>query len=238
MMVRVVPEGDEYDKDIALGIFYAVNNGAKVINMSFGKSISPEKYWIDSAVKYAAAKDVLIIHAAGNDGKNIDTIPSFPTGVFLHTNTYAPNFITVGASTEPKISGGDVIADFSNFGKNTVNVFAPGVKIYSTMPGVSSYANQKGTSMAAPVVSGIAALLRSYFPSLTAVQTKNIIEQTVSKPAVEDEISVTIGEKKNKLLLKNACTTGGIVNAANAVEMAYRVDEENKKRKGKLPKKL
>lgn len=231
MMVRVVPDGDEYDKDIALGIFYAVNNGAKVINMSFGKGISPEKYWIDSAVRYAAIKDVLIVHAAGNDSKDIDTVPSFPTGTFLNSNTQAENFMTVGASTDPKISGGDIIADFSNFGKKTVDVFAPGVKIYSTMPGVSSYANQKGTSMAAPVVSGIAALLRSYFPSLSAVQTRKIIEQTVIKPSVEEEITVTIGEKKNKLLLKDASTTGGIVNAATAVEMAYRVDMQNKQKK-------
>lgn len=232
MMLRVVPDGDEYDKDITLAIFYAVNNGAKVINMSFGKGFSPEKNWIDSAVKYAAVKDVLIIHAAGNDSKNVDTLPSFPTAYFLKDNLKAPNFITVGASTDPKISRGDVIANFSNFGKQSVDVFAPGVKIYSTLPNESNYGNQQGTSMAAPVVTGIAALLRSYFPSLTAVQTKEIIEKTVIKPTLDEVVTVGIGKKskEEKLTLKDACTTGGIVNAANAVELAFKVDAENKRK--------
>jgi subtilisin family serine protease len=232
MMLRVVPDGDEYDKDIALAIFYAVNKGAKVINMSFGKGFSPEKYWIDSAVKYAAIKDVLIIHAAGNDSKNVDTMPSFPTAYFLDSKEKALNFMTVGASTDPKISNGDFIASFSNYGKQSVDVFAPGVKIYATLPNENNYGNQQGTSMAAPVVTGIAALLRSYFPSLTAVQTKEIIEATVVKPNIEEVVTVTVGKKNNeeKLTLKDACKTSGIVNAANAVELAFKIDAANKKK--------
>ncbi len=231
LMVRTVPDGDEYDKDVALAIFYAVNNGAKVINMSFGKSISPEKYWVDSAVKYAASKDVLLIHAAGNDSKNIDINPSFPTAYYLSNNKKAPNFMTVGASTDPKISRGNIIADFSNYGQESVDVFAPGVKIYATLPNENNYGNLQGTSMSAPVVTGIAALLRSYFPSLTAIQTKEIIEKTVIKPNLDDAITVSVGKqaKEEKLTLNSACKSGGIVNAANAVELAYKVDEENKK---------
>lgn len=222
MTVRVVPDGDEYDKDIALGIFYAVNNGAKVINMSFGKDISPEKFWIDSAINYAAAKDVLIIHAAGNESENIDSIESFPSNQFLD-GTKAKNIITVGASTDPKISGGGFVADFSNYGKHNVDVFAPGVKIYSTVLGVNNYSNQKGTSMAAPVVAGLAALLRSYFPKLTAVQTKAIIEKSVYKPNEEGDIKISLfGMNIDKLKLKDVCKTGGIINAANAVELAYK----------------
>ena len=230
MVVRVVPEGDEYDKDVALGIFYAVNNGAKVINMSFGKGLSPEKHWIDSAVEYAAKKDVLLIHAAGNDYKNTDSIASFPTPYFLNSSAFAKNFITVGASTDPKISKGSIIADFSNYGKNSVNVFAPGVRIYSTVPGISNYSNLQGTSMAAPIVSGLAALLRGYFPTLTAVQTKEIIERSVFKPNEKTATYVVVGdESKERITIANACTSGGIVNAVNAVELAFKIDVENKK---------
>ena len=222
MELRVVPDGDEFDKDVALGIFYAVNNGAKVINMSFGKSFSPEKFWVDSAIKYAASKDVLIVHAAGNDSKNVDSVDNFPSPVFEDNNMIARNFITVGASTDPKISGNSFVADFSNYGKQMVDVFAPGVKIYSTMPGVNNYANQKGTSMAAPVVSGVAALLRSYFPNLTAIQTKQIIEKSVLKVKEEEELNISImGINIPQKKIKNSCKSLGIVNAENAVKLAY-----------------
>jgi subtilisin family serine protease len=230
MIVRVVPEGDEYDKDVALGIFYAVNNGAKVINMSFGKGLSPEKYWIDSAIKYAEKKDVLLIHAAGNDFKNTDSSASFPTPYFSNSTLSANNFITVGASTDPKISKGNIVADFSNYGKNSVNVFAPGVRIYSTVQGVSNYSNLQGTSMAAPIVSGLSALLRGYFPTLTAAQTKEIIENSVFKPNEKKFVYVTLGEEsKETITIENACSSGGIVNAANAVELAFKIDADNKK---------
>ena len=198
--------------------------------MSFGKGFSPEKYWIDSAVNYAATKDVLLVHAAGNDSKNVDSIPSFPTPQFLNSNKKADNFITVGAPSDTKFSDNSYIASFSNYGKNTVNVFAPGVKIYSTVPGVNNYANLQGTSMAAPVVTGLAALLREYFPSLTAIQIKQIIENSVDTPNEQNEVYVTVGESQStKLLLKDACSSGGIVNAVKAVELAYKITSENKK---------
>lgn len=222
MALRVVPDGDEYDKDIALAIFYAVDNGAKVINMSFGKDLSPEKFWVDSAIKYAAAKDVLIIHAAGNESENLDSIESYPS-VKLLDGTRAKNIITVGASTDPKTGSNGFVADFSNYGKHNVDVFAPGVKIYSTVLGISNYSNQKGTSMAAPVVAGVAAVLRSYFPKLTAIQTKAIIEKSVYKPNEDGDIKISLfGMSIDKIKLKDACKTGGIVNAANAVELAYK----------------
>jgi S1-C subfamily serine protease len=214
MTIRAVPDGDEHDKDIALGIRYAVDNGAKVINMSFGKSFSPEKKWVDDAVKYALSKDVLLVHAAGNDGKNIDESENYPNPEFIGTSIVASNFITVGASGD--ISTGGLAADFSNYGKNKVDVFAPGVKIYSSVPGGNTYAYQQGTSMASPVVAGIAALLRSYYPELTAVQIKYCIENgvakiegNVQKPGEEEEISFTLLSK-----------TGGIVNALGAVNVA------------------
>lgn len=216
IMCRVVPDGDEYDKDIALGIIYAVDHGAKVINMSFGKSYSPEKKWVDSAIRYAAAKDVLIVHAAGNENSNIDIKENYPNPYFLNGKT-AENFITVGASSDLKI-GNSLAADFSNFGSKSVDVFAPGVKIYSTLPGGNIYGNQKGTSMAAPVVSGLAALLRSYYPNLTAVQTKSIIEKSVFVP--DANIAVLNPETKETTTLQELCKTGGIVNAYKAVQLA------------------
>ncbi len=232
MMVRVVPDGDEYDKDIALGIFYAIDNGAKVINMSFGKSFSPQKHWVDSALTYAEKKDVLIIHASGNDAKNIDSIESYPTPTLLNRMKLS-NFITVGASTDYNFSSFSLLANFSNYGIKTVDVFAPGVKIYSTLPGGNHYGNQQGTSMAAPVVSGIAALLRSYFPNLTAPQVKNIILNSVTIPTEVSINSTNISNNNQPVLLKDASVTGGIVNAAKAVELAYEFDLEQKKKSKK-----
>jgi len=214
MTLRAVPDGDEHDKDIALAIRYAVDHGAKVINMSFGKSFSPQKKWVDDAVRYAQSKDVLLVHAAGNDGKNLDSTENYPNPEMADTKQIAPNFITVGASGDPETGG--LAADFSNYGKNKVDVFAPGVKIYSSVPGGNTYAFQQGTSMASPVVAGIAALLRSYYPELSAVQIKYCIENgavkiadNVQKPGGEEEISFNLLSR-----------TGGIVNALGAVSVA------------------
>jgi subtilisin family serine protease len=175
MMIRAVPDGDEHDKDIALAIRYAVDNGARVVNMSFGKGYSPEKKWVDDAVKYAESKGVLLVHAAGNDGKNLDTSYNYPTPNLLD-GTVAKNWITVGASG-PKNSGGeDLAASFSNYGKKEVDVFSPGVKIYATVPGGNQYQNLQGTSMASPVVAGIAAFIMEYYPALSAQQVKSVMK--------------------------------------------------------------
>jgi subtilisin family serine protease len=221
MMVRVVPDGDEYDKDIALGIFYAVNNGAKVINMSFGKSFSPEKKWIDSAIRYAASKDVLLIHASGNESYNVDEKENYPNATFLN-KSIATNFITVGASSDLKITPNSIATDFSNYGKKTVDVFAPGIKIYSTVPKGNQYANLQGTSMASPIVAGIAALLRSYYPSLNALQIKDCIEKSVT--IINDSIPCLLpGSKSDKVTFASLSKTGGIANAYNAVLMAEKI---------------
>ena len=218
MMLRIVPDGDEYDKDIALAIRYAVDNGAKVINMSFGKSFSPEKCWVDSAVRYAELKDVLLIHASGNESTNVDEKENYPNPNLKEWNTHATNFITVGASSDPKISG-SLAAEFSNYGKENVDVFAPGVRIYSTLPGFKQYGNLKGTSMSAPIVTGLVALLRSYYPELTATQVKKIIEESAYKP---DSLSLNRkpGTKDETISFKLLSKTGGIINAYSAVASA------------------
>jgi subtilisin family serine protease len=236
MTLRVVPDGDEYDKDIALGIFYAVDNGAKVINMSFGKSFSPEKRWVDSAVRYAELKDVLIVHAAGNDAADIDVKENYPSATYLFSKSNPSNFITVGASSDPKLRGNSIIADFSNYGKESVDVFAPGVKIYSTMPGKNEYGNLQGTSMAAPIVTGLAALIRSYFPDLTAQQVKQAIEGSVYKPDSTVKI-IKPGSKNEVVPFTDLCRTGGIIDAHGAILLASTMKPVNApKQNEKLPK--
>jgi subtilisin family serine protease len=219
MMVRVVPDGDEYDKDVALAIRYAVNNGAKIINMSFGKAYSPEKYWVDSAVAYAEQKDVLLVHSAGNENYNLDSITVFPNANLAAFKKNASSFITVGASSDTLITEGNIAADFSNYGKQNVDLFAPGVKIYSTLPGGNTYGNQDGTSMAAPIVTGVAALLRTYYPSLTAKQVKTILEKTVFTPAALAPC-LQPGNSSIATPFGTLSKTGGIVNAYNAVVLA------------------
>ena len=265
MALRTVPDGDERDKDVANSIRYAVDNGARVINMSFGKSYSWDKAAVDSAVKYAASKDVLLVHAAGNDGKSNDVTNNFPNKFFgdttnvnfvnLNRNRFgmlmdqpaspaigigginrpvsppapkldsarffgpqAHNWIEVGASGWT--NGEDLIAEFSNYGKYTVDVFAPGMKINSTMPD-SKYKEQDGTSMASPVVAGLAALIRSYYPSLTAPQVKDIIIKSVAK--VDYKVKIREAGERKKVKLSDISVSGGIVNAYNALQLAEKV---------------
>ena len=225
MMVRAVPDGDEYDKDIALAIRYAVDNGAKVINMSFGKSYSPQKQWVDSAFIYAASKDVLLVHSAGNDGKNIDSTESYPSTDFLNGG-HATNVITVGASGDVSIIN-NYVASFSNYGKQGVDVFAPGSEIYSCLPNGNKYGFLDGTSMASPVVTGIAALLRSYYPSLTAIETKKIIEESVTPL----DSNITKPNTDESVKMSDLCHSGGVVNAYQAVVNADAFVNRNKKRR-------
>jgi len=212
MAVRAVPNGDEYDKDIALAIRYAVDNGAKVINGSFGKSYSPNKEWVYDAIKYAASKDVLIVHAAGNDSKDIDTEPNFPTDE-VNGKEIADNLITIGALNNEL--GSKLVADFSNYGQHNVDVFAPGVKIYATVPN-AKYEYLQGTSMASPNAAGVAALIRSYYPSLTASQVKHILMDS----GTPISYNVTIGEEKKSVPFTTTNVSGKIVNAYNALKMA------------------
>lgn len=222
MTVRAVPDGDEHDKDIALAIRYAADNGAKVINMSFGKGFSPEKKWVDDAVKYAESKGVLLVHAAGNSQRNLDTTYNFPTAVF-EEGTRAPNWITVGASGDPKAGG--LTASFSNYGKKEVDVFAPGVKIYSTVPGGNTYQNLQGTSFASPVVAGLAAFIMQYYPKLTPEQVKLVIEKSSQNPGIKVKDPGT-GEEVN---LGDLSRSGGVINAYEAIRLASTLKPETNK---------
>ena len=219
MAVRCVPNGDEYDKDVALGFRYAVDNGAKVINTSFGKSYSPHAAWVHEAIKYAEKHDVLIVNAAGNDAENIDVKASYPNDAPDRIHEISDNMITVGAMSSSYDE--QLLASFSNYGKRNVDVFAPGVKIYAPVPN-NGYQFLSGTSMAAPSTAGVAALLRSYYPKLSAAQVKHIlmnsgtkIDFKVRKPGSEDLVS-----------LDELCVSGRIVNALNAVKMAAAMVEK------------
>ena len=222
MVLRAVPDGDEHDKDIANAVRYAVDNGAQIISMSFGKDFSPEKHWVDDAFRYAAAKNVLLVHAAGNSSKNVDTTFNYPNPFYIDGKGRANNIITVGASGDLK--NGGLTASFSNYGEKEVDVFAPGVNINSTIPGGNTYGTASGTSMAGPVVAGIAALLLEYYPHLTALQLKEAIE----KSAVVSKVKLNNPETKEKVLLSSLSKTGGFVNAFEAVKYADKM-KMNKK---------
>lgn len=229
MTIRAVPDGDEHDKDIANAIRYAVDNGAWVINMSFGKSFSPEKKWVDEAVRYAESKDVLLIHAAGNDGKNIDVEDNFPNPRYGdNKSTLAANWITVGASG-PTLQ--EIAASFSNYGKE-VDVFSPGVEIYSTLPGGDQYGNQQGTSMASPVTAGIAGLILSYFPELSSRQVKDAILKSVTRiPGVVNRPGA-----QDQVAMSDLTNTAGVVNAFGAVSAASRMKGERNLKTAPAPK--
>ncbi|TDP04006.1 S8 family peptidase [Flavobacterium sp. 245] len=227
LTVRAVPDGDEYDKDIALAIRYAVDNGAKVINGSFGKSFSPHKEWVYEALTYAAKKDVLIVHAAGNDGYNIDETKNinYPNDSKDNLKEFTNNVITIGAIN--KEYGENVVAGFSNFGKINVDVFAPGEEIYATVPN-NKYKYLQGTSMAAPNVAGVAALIRSYYPKLKAAQVKQILmDSGVALPS-----KVVLGESENSIQKPSAVSsaessrTAKMVNAYNALLMAEKMSKK------------
>jgi len=226
MMIRAIPNGDEHDKDIAVAIRYAVDNGARVVNMSFGKNLSPQKSWVDDAVKYAESKNVLLIHAAGNESADIDTTDNFPNPNFKNSRQAAKNWITVGASSDPLAEEGSksYTAYFSNYGKKEVDVFAPGTRIYSTLPGGNKYGNLDGTSMAAPVVTGVAALIMEYFPALSAAEVKYCIEKTAFMPAAKTKKPGT----EDEMVPLSELGAGGILNAYGAVKMASLISESKK----------
>tara|TARA_R110001599_G_scaffold27174_2_gene95712 strand:+ start:5248 stop:6876 length:1629 start_codon:yes stop_codon:yes gene_type:complete len=214
MAIRVVPDGDERDKDVANGIRYAVDNGAKIINMSFGKAYSPNLQYVYDAIEYANSKGVLLVHAAGNSGEDIDESNNYPNDKFGKKGDWA-NWIEVGASSWG--AEDQYVGDFSNYGDKTVDLFAPGVAIYSTAPG-NTYQDAQGTSMASPVTAGVAAMLLSYFPDLNADQLKDILMKSVRKL---DGIKVTKpGTFDQEVNFSKLSKSGGIINAYEAVKMA------------------
>jgi cell wall-associated protease len=221
MAIRAVPDGDEYDKDIALSIRYAVDNGAKVINGSFGKSFSPQKQWVYDAIKYAESKDVLIVHAAGNDGKDIDVEDNFPNDSDNKIQEFADNMLTVGALNYKTDT---MVAGFSNYGHLNVDVFAPGVQIYASTPN-NEYEYLQGTSMASPNAAGVAALIRSNYPNLTASQVKHIIMDSGTEIAMDVQ---TGGKPDDKRPFSTLSASGKIVNAYNALQMAEKMSQKLK----------
>ncbi len=245
MTVRCVPDGDERDKDVANAIRYAVDNGASIINMSFGKGYSPDKKYVDDAVKYAAEHDVLLVHAAGNDAENNDTSPNFPNANYIEPvkkgflrkkEKVAPNWLEVGALSWRKDERR--IAGFSNYGKGNVHLFAPGQQLNSTVPD-SKYAVFSGTSMASPAAAGVAAVIRSYYPDLSANQVRDIMVKSV----VKQEGEVFKPGTTEKVKFSDLCISGGTVSTTNAVAMAE-VTKAKKNKKaiwqaagtGKMPK--
>jgi len=232
MTVRCVPDGDERDKDVANAIYYAVDNGASVINMSFGKGYSPQKWYVDQAMRYAAQHDVLLVHAAGNSAANNDSEDNFPNdelqrpvkkGLFGKEKRIA-TWMEIGALDWK--SGDRRVASFSNFGKKNVDLFSPGVQLKSTVPD-GKYGPASGTSMASPAAAGVAALIRSYYPELSAVQVKHIMENSV----VKQDGEVVRPGSIDKVKFTELCVSGGTVSATNAVAMAEKTKPAKKSKK-------
>lgn len=219
MAVRAVPNGDENDKDIALAVRYAVDNGAQVINMSFGKGYSPRQKDVYEAFRYADKKGVLLVHAAGNESLNIDVAEVYPTSMYSFQQDPLEHYLTIGAST--RFAKDKLAADFSNFGQTKVDVFAPGFEIYNSVP-QSAYKKLQGTSMAAPMVAGVAALLKGYFPSLSMKEIKDVIlksakpykESKQTKPGTEELVDFA-----------KLSVTGAVVNVKNAVTMCMQLEK-------------
>ena len=218
MPVRTVPDGDEYDKDVALALRYAIDNGAKVINTSFGKEFSPHKEWVYDALKYAAEKDVLIVNAAGNDTKNVDVQLTFPDDN-INGKEFTDTMITIGALNYEYNE--NLVASFSNYGKNNVDLFSPGVQIYATVP-ENKYKFLDGTSMAAPEVAGVAALIRAYFPKLKAREVKQILMESGVTPTVKEVLVGGRGEEQEaqRMPFSSLSKSGKILNAYNAIILA------------------
>jgi cell wall-associated protease len=224
MVLRVVPNGDERDKDVANAIRYAADNGASVVNMSFGKAYSWNKQVVDEAVQYAKKKDVLLVHAAGNSSLDTDIENNFPNDKYEKTGLFKPkeanNWLEIGASSWEK----DKVANFSNYAVENVDVFAPGVQLNSCVPG-SEYQAMSGTSMASPVVAGVAAVIRSYFPTLTAEQVRDVIMESAVK---SDAKYNKPGSDKEQVTLSELCKTGGMVNLYEAVKLAEKTAGKKK----------
>lgn len=217
MVVRAVPDGDEYDKDVALAIRYAVDNGAKVINTSFGKGYSQNPEWVWDAIKYAGKKDVLIVNAAGNDGVDLDITTSYPNDQNGTGAEMSDNFITIGALNYKY--GKEMVATFSNYGATSVDLFSPGVKIWSTTP-LDTYEYLQGTSMASPNVAGVAAMIRSYYPKLSAKQVKQVLMES----GLHTSIPVIVGGEESNIQPFDAISkSGNTANLYNALIMASKM---------------
>ncbi|SDG40052.1 S8 family peptidase [Psychroflexus sediminis] len=215
MPIRAVPDGDEYDKDIALGIRYAVDNGASIINTSFGKYFSKHPGWVNDAIKYAEKNDVLIVNAAGNEGINLDKKRVYPNDETPENPAnIVDNFINVGSITSEY--GKNLVSGFSNYGKSSVDVFAPGSSIYATTP-LNTYEFLQGTSMAAPNVAGVAAMIRSIYPSLSAAQVKQVLME--SGLSTDQEV-ILGGDPQETKPFDEISVSGKMVNMYNALILA------------------
>ncbi|MDC1161922.1 S8 family serine peptidase [Tenacibaculum sp.] len=217
MPVVISPFGDENDKDIALAIRYAVDNGARVINMSFGKSFSIHREWVSQAFKYAEKNNVILITAAGNSSENLNLVGTkYPNDMLEDGTELSDNFLSVGAVSNSLNEG--LLSYFSDYGDNYVDVFAPGDDIFTGLPN-NKYNFNGGTSLSSAITSGVAALIYSYYPTLNASQVKHVIMDS----GLEYNLKVktpTENDKNNMTLFNQLSKSGKVVNVYNALIMA------------------
>lgn len=223
MPLNISPSGDENDKDITMAIRYAVDNGAKIINMSFSKQFSLHQEWVKEAFKYAEDHNVLLVRSAGNESDDIDKVVYYPTDTNLDDGKeFCSNFIIVGSVTHKLDS--TFVSEYSNYGKQNVDLFAPGDEIYSTAS-KNSYEFDSGTSMSVPMVSGTAALIWSYYPNLTAAQVKQIIMESGSSYDLQ---VIVPGTEDKKAPFSELSKSGKVLNVYNAMQLAKKVSKKGK----------
>jgi subtilisin family serine protease len=226
MVIRTVPDGDEWDKDVAKAIEYAIDNGAEIINMSFGKPFSPRKEFVDKIVKMAEEHNVLLIHAAGNDSEDNDVVSNFPNQYAPDSSLLTKNWLTIG-STSKFYKKKLFVSDYSNYGKKSVDLFAPGEDIITCSPG-NKYDKASGTSFSAPMVTGAAALIKSYYPNLTASELKDILLQSATCEKLTVLMPGTEGKSKKYVPFSSLSVTGGLLNVYAALQLAEKISSAKK----------
>lgn len=231
MTLRTTPsEGEAYPKDVALAIRYAVDNGADIIQMYASASITPfgeQGDWINDALMYAESKGVLIVQPVASKSIDMDKYPYYPRKEITPAKKLS-NMITVAASDKK----GSPVPD-SNFGIKSLDLYAPGKDIYSCYTG-NTYREESGSEVAASTVTGVAALIKSYYPDLTAMQIRDIIINNVTDRSGEEvekqSLNMDQGNAKmikDLFLFEDLCASSGILNAAKAVEAASKLSKSN-----------
>jgi len=218
--------GDFTDKDFYLGFKYAISNGANIINISQGKTFSMTPKILFKALKLAKRRNVLVVMSAGNQAMSLDENWRFPQSISKLYEKNFSNVLIVGASS--KKLNKNLLDEDSNYGLKSIDIFAPGEDIPTTLPN-NEFTTKSGTSFAAPIVTNVAALLWSHYPKLKASEIKKIIMQSGAE--YDGLVNVPCDLEKNQFCKNNPqkqkfnllSRSGKIINALNALKLAEKL---------------
>ncbi|MBG7630454.1 MAG: S8 family serine peptidase [Bacteroidetes bacterium] len=211
--------GAETDKDLALSIKYAVENGAQVINISANRTYELHNEWVQQALLYAEEQNVLVVKGAGNSETDIDKIITYPN---KNTKDHVlNNFIVVGAT------GMELNSNFkpvwANYGRKTVDFYAPGESILTTTP-FDSYKVDSGSSLSTAITSGVAALLLSYYPDLKVSEIRQILMESATRYDLDIELDY---DSNTTVPFSKLSNSGGVLNAFNAFVLAEKISHKS-----------